>query len=337
MVSLRAGALVGAIAVLAGASIHARSGVALVDVMLAVVASEAFRAQASEAVDAIHTCATIKTRALSTVRCVVLAVNPTESRWTGAGVAVHTISAVGAVFTRVTLTFVNVLLTSAAPETRQAGASEGVHCVFAEATVTAGVGLAVIDVCLTVATRVARFATALVAANGVLADGVISARIFNTLVDVHLTCLALPSRRTHTREALVVFRFLANASVLTGFRAARGQQGLTVLASVRKQTVAFVSGHIINAGSLIQAWVGGTFVDIRLAIGTAEAGATCADVATGHVLTSASIHTGVGLALVVVNVTVDSTPARVANTVISIDFVFTVSMDTGVAEAFVEL
>lgn len=117
MVSLRAGALVCAIAVLTGASIHAGSGVALVDVMLAVVTSEPHWAQACEAVDAIHACATIKTRALSTVRCVVLTVNPTKSRWTGTCVTVHTISAVCTVFTRVTITFINVLLTSAAPET----------------------------------------------------------------------------------------------------------------------------------------------------------------------------------------------------------------------------
>lgn len=64
MVSLRAGALVCAIAVLTGASIHAGSGVALIDVMLAVVSSEPRWAQAREAVDAIHTCAAIKTRAV---------------------------------------------------------------------------------------------------------------------------------------------------------------------------------------------------------------------------------------------------------------------------------
>lgn len=64
MVSLRAGALVCAIAVLTCASIHAGSGVALVDVMLAVVSSEPRWTQAREAVDAIHTCATIKTRAV---------------------------------------------------------------------------------------------------------------------------------------------------------------------------------------------------------------------------------------------------------------------------------
>lgn len=117
MVSLRAGALVCAVAVLTGASIHAGSGVALVDVMLAVVSSEPRWTQAREAVDAIHTCATIKTRALSTVRCVVLTVNPTESRWTGTGVTVHTISAVRTISTWVTVTFINVLLTSASPET----------------------------------------------------------------------------------------------------------------------------------------------------------------------------------------------------------------------------
>ncbi len=64
MVSLRAGALVCAVAVLTGASIQAGSGVALVDVMLAVVSSEPRWAQASKTVDAIHTCAAIKTRAV---------------------------------------------------------------------------------------------------------------------------------------------------------------------------------------------------------------------------------------------------------------------------------
>lgn len=170
-----------------------------------------------------------------------------------------------------------------------------------------------------------------------MTDGVISARVFDTFVNVHLTRLALPSLKAHTREALVVFRLLAYTSILTRFRAARGQQGLTCLTSVRQQTVAFISGHVINTGSLIQARVGGAFIDISLAVGTTEAGAACADVATGHVLTGASIHTGVGLTLIVVDVTVDTTPSRVANTVISIDFVFTVSMDTGVAKAFVEL
>lgn len=51
---------------------------------------------------------------------------------------------------------------------------------------------------------------------------------------------------------------------------------------------------------------------------TTEAGAACADIATGHVLTGASIHTGVGLTLIVIDVTVDTTPSRVANTVISV-------------------
>lgn len=170
-----------------------------------------------------------------------------------------------------------------------------------------------------------------------MTDGIISTRVFDTFVDIYLTRLALPSFRTHTREALIVFGLLTHASILTGFRATRGQQGFTVLTSVRQQTIAFVSSHVINTGSLIQARVGGAFVDICLAVGTAEASAACADVATGHVLTGASIHTGVGLTLIVIDVTVDTTPARVTNTVISIDFVFTVSMDTGVAKAFVEL
>ncbi len=38
--------------------------------------------------------------------------------------------------------------------------------------------------------------------------------------------------------------------------------------SVRQQTVAFVSSHVINTGSLIQARIGGAFIDICLAVGT---------------------------------------------------------------------
>lgn len=57
---MRAGALVGAVAVLAGAAIQTRLGVALVDVVLTVAPGEARRAQAGEGVDAIHAGASIK-------------------------------------------------------------------------------------------------------------------------------------------------------------------------------------------------------------------------------------------------------------------------------------
>lgn len=70
MVSLRTGALVCAVAVLTGASVHTGSGITLVDVMLAIVAGEALRAQTGEAVDAIHAGATIKTRAVRQTKMV---------------------------------------------------------------------------------------------------------------------------------------------------------------------------------------------------------------------------------------------------------------------------
>lgn len=62
-VALRAGALVGPVAVLAGATVQAGPRVALVDVVLTVAAREARRTQAGEGVDAIHTGAAIKARA----------------------------------------------------------------------------------------------------------------------------------------------------------------------------------------------------------------------------------------------------------------------------------
>lgn len=60
---MRTAAFVGAVAVLAGAAVHAGFGVALVDVVLAVVPGEARRAQAGEGVDAVHTGAAVKARA----------------------------------------------------------------------------------------------------------------------------------------------------------------------------------------------------------------------------------------------------------------------------------
>lgn len=50
---------------------------------------------------------------------------------------------------------------------------------------------------------------------------------------------------------------------------------------------------------------------------TREAHTTGADVSAGHVLAGASIHTRVGLTLVVVDVAVLAAPARITQTVIA--------------------
>jgi len=66
-VSLLAGALVGAVAVLAGASVHAGLGVAFVDVVLAVAAREAGQTAAGEGVDAVHAGAAVEAGAGMTI------------------------------------------------------------------------------------------------------------------------------------------------------------------------------------------------------------------------------------------------------------------------------
>lgn len=60
---MQAGALVSAVAVVAGAAVLAGFGITLIDVMLAIVASKSRRAQTREGVDAIHASATIETGA----------------------------------------------------------------------------------------------------------------------------------------------------------------------------------------------------------------------------------------------------------------------------------
>lgn len=59
-VTVRTGALVGPVAVEAGAPVEARFGVTLVDVMLAVAAGETRQTQAGEGIDAVHTGATVE-------------------------------------------------------------------------------------------------------------------------------------------------------------------------------------------------------------------------------------------------------------------------------------
>lgn len=88
---------------------------------------------------------------------------------------------------------------------------------------------------------------------------------------------------------------------------------------------------------MVQTWVGGTFIDIGLAVGSSEASSAGADVSTDHVFTGASIHARVGLTLIIVYVTVFANPTRVTKTFISVDFIFAVTMDTRVAEALVDL
>lgn len=88
---------------------------------------------------------------------------------------------------------------------------------------------------------------------------------------------------------------------------------------------------------MVQTWVGGTFIDISLAVWPSKASSAGADVSTDHVLTCTSIHAWVGLTLIIVYVTVFANPTRVTKTFISIDFIFTVTVDTGITEALVDL
>lgn len=170
-----------------------------------------------------------------------------------------------------------------------------------------------------------------------MADGTIAAWALHTFVDINLTCLTLPSFRADAGEALVVFSLLTYSTVLTGPGAAGRQQGLTVFTSVGQQTVALVSSHIIDARALVQARVGGTLVDVSLAVRSSEAGSACAVVSAGHVLAGSPVHAWVGLTLVIVDVTVGATPARVTGTFVAIDEVLASAVDAGVAATLVHL
>lgn len=125
--------------------------------------------------------------------------------------------------------------------------------------------------------------------------------------------------------------------MFAGFGAAGCHQGFTVLSSVWQDTVALVACDVVNARPLIEAGVGGTFIDVGLTVWPSEAHATGANVSAGHVLAGASIHTWVGFTLIVVDVAVFTTPARVTQAFIAVDLVLAVTVDTGIAEALVDL
>lgn len=165
----------------------------------------------------------------------------------------------------------------------------------------------------------------------------IAAWALHTFIDVNLTCLALPSFRADAGEALVVFRLLTHSTVFAGSGAAGGQQGLTVFTSVRQQAVALVSGHIVDAGALVEAGVGGALVDVSLTVRSGEADSASAVVSAGHVLAGSSIHAWVRLTFVVIDVTVLAAPAGVTGTFVAIDKVLASAVDTGVTAALVHL
>lgn len=229
------------------------------------------------------------------------------------------------------------MLASASAETRQTRTRESVDAITAQTAVTAGIWFAVISVSFTLLTGVTWLALALIAAHSVMTNGTISAWALDTFIDINFTCLTLPSFGADAGEALVVLCLLTYATIFTGSGAAGCQQGLTVLTSVGKQTVALVSSHIVNAGALVEAGVGGTLVYVSLAVRSCEASPARAVVSAGHVFAGSSIHARVRLTLIVVDITVWTTPARVTGTFVAIDEVLAPAVDTGVTTTLIHL
>lgn len=260
-----------------------------------------------------------------------------EARGAGARVAVHTVGAVGTILAGIAGTFVDVLLTESTLEAGQAVAEGRVDTISARTPIVTRVGSAVIDVALTVATCVAGLADAAVAAIAVLTGGTMATWVSHTLIDVNLAGLTLPACGTDTGKALVVLRLLAYSAVFAGAGGTWGQHHLTRGSCIGQRAVALVPGDIIDAGPLVQAGVGGTFVDVGLAVWATEAFSAGAYVAAGHVLAGATVDTRVGLALIVVDVTVCSTPPRGTVTLVPVEAVPASSVDAGVTVALIDL
>lgn len=204
-VSMWTGTLVGTIAVVTCAPIHARLRVTFIDIMLAVVTSKTRVTYTCKSINTINAGSTVEAGALSAVRSVDFTMDATEARWACTGVAVHTVCAVGSIFTWVTFTLINVLLTFDAPKTRQAGAQKAIHLIFADPTITTRIWLAIINVCFTVTPSEAWFAATSITAQCVLTTGSVETGILHTFFDIHIAGLTLPSFRTNAGEALIIF------------------------------------------------------------------------------------------------------------------------------------
>lgn len=88
---------------------------------------------------------------------------------------------------------------------------------------------------------------------------------------------------------------------------------------------------------MVQTWVGGTLINIRLAVRSSKSSLAGANISTDHVLTCTSIHARVGFTFIIIDITVFANPTGVTKTFISIDFIFTVAVDARITEALVDL
>lgn len=170
-----------------------------------------------------------------------------------------------------------------------------------------------------------------------MTESTVAAWILHTLVYVNFTCLTLPSFRANAGEALIIFSFFTYSTIFARSRTAWSQQDFTVVTSVWKQTIALISSHIINAGALVETWVGGALVDVSLTVRASESRSAGAMITTSHVFAGSTIHAWIGLTLIVIDVTVWSTPSRVTSTFVSIDEILAPTMDARVAAALIYL
>lgn len=250
-----AGAAVGAQAVHTCSFIQARVRVAFIDLMDAVWAGEAHRAQAREGVNPVDTRATVETGALGALIDVVLAVDAFKSRWALARVAVDVVGTGPSVLTGFAQALVHVRLTLVPGEARKAQAGESIHSIDTGASVLARIGEAVVDVLLTVHAAEARRTLAHVAALGVMAEAMVHAGLGDTLVNVNCAPLTLPARGTQAGVTLEIGGLSAHSSILTRIWGTGSQDRLTVLACVWQHAAAGVATYVIKAGSLVQARV----------------------------------------------------------------------------------
>lgn len=170
-----------------------------------------------------------------------------------------------------------------------------------------------------------------------MAESTVAAWILHTLVNVNFTCLTLPSFGADAGEALIIISFFTYSPIFTRSWVTWRKQDFTVVTSVRKQTIALISSHVINTGALVETWIGGTLVDVSLTIRACESCSASAMIATSHVLAGSTIHTRIGFTLIVVDVTVWSAPSRVTSTFIAIDEILAPTMDAWVAAALIHL
>jgi len=235
----------------ARAAVLARVGVAVIDVDLAVEASEAGRALAAVAVHSVDALALVQAGGFGAVVDVVLALRAREAARAAALKVVGLVDAGGIVLARARQAVINVVVTDLAAVTGRALALERVGAIDANSAVLAGARGTVVNVNRASGSKEANGALASEAVDAIDAGAAVHAGGVLAVVDVNFASLALES--LPACALIVVFPVSASTTVLARVAQTVVDVDLAVAALEARLAAALVVVELVNADGVVLA------------------------------------------------------------------------------------